>query len=183
MVQAIGVGGPVSQTDEEASSSRDSGVRQSGMAPATAMRVKKRNGDAEPVDVNKIVKAVSRSAQGLGRVDSMRVALKTIGGLFDGATTQALDQLSIQTAASLIAEEPEYSRLAARLLATFIDKEVQHQDVHSFSQSIGLGHRLGLVNDRVLDFVTRAQRKLNDALENDKTDRFEYFGLRTVYDR
>ena len=46
MVQAIGVGGPVSQTeDEAASSSRDSGIRQSGMAPATAMRVKKRNGD------------------------------------------------------------------------------------------------------------------------------------------
>src|SRR4051812_21500475 len=183
MVQAIGVGGPVSQTDEEASSSRDSGIRQSGMAPATAMRVKKRNGDSEPVDVNKIVKAVSRSAAGLTRVDAMRVALKTIGGLFDGATTQALDQLSIQTAASLIAEEPEYSRLAARLLATLIEKEVMHQDVHSFSQSIGLGHRLGLVNERVLDFVTRAQRKLNDAVENDKTDRFEYFGLRTVYDR
>jgi ribonucleoside-diphosphate reductase alpha chain len=186
MVQAIGVGGPVSQTegqDEAASSSRDSGIRQSGMAPATAMRVKKRNGDSEPVDVNKIVKAVSRSAAGLTRVDSMRVALKTIGGLFDGATTQALDQLSIQTAASLIAEEPEYSRLAARLLATLIEKEVMHQDVHSFSQSIGLGHRLGLVNDRVLDFVTRAQRKLNDAVENEKTDRFEYFGLRTVYDR
>jgi ribonucleoside-diphosphate reductase alpha chain len=185
MVQAIGVGGPVPQTEErdEAISSRDSGIRQSGMAPATAMRVKKRNGDAEPVDVNKIVKAVSRSAVGLGRVDPMRVALKTIGGLFDGATTQALDQLSIQTAASLIAEEPEYSRLAARLLATLIEKEVMHQDVHSFSQSIGLGHRLGLVNDRVLDFVTRAQRKLNDAVENEKTDRFEYFGLRTVYDR
>src|SRR5262245_8296595 len=115
MVQAIDVGGPVSQTEEEVSSSRESGV-----VPATVMRVKKRNGDAEPVDVNKIVKAVSRSAAGLGRVDAMRVALKTIGGLFDGATTQALDQLSIQTAASLIAEEPEYSRLAARLLATYI---------------------------------------------------------------
>jgi ribonucleoside-diphosphate reductase alpha chain len=181
MVQAIGVGGPVSQTEEQdeiTGSGRDSGI-----APATAMRVKKRNGDAEPVDVNKIVKAVSRSATGLGRVDAMRVALKTIGGLFDGATTQALDQLSIQTAASLIAEEPEYSRLAARLLATYIDKEVTHQDVHSFSQSIALGHRLGLVNERVLDFVTRSQRKLNDAVENQKTDRFEYFGLRTVYDR
>lgn len=181
MVQAIGVGGPVSQTEEQDEATTSS--RNSGIVPATAMRVKKRNGDAEPVDVNKIVKAVSRSAAGLGRVDSMRVALKTIGGLFDGATTQALDQLSIQTAASLIAEEPEYSRLAARLLATYIDKEVTHQDVHSFSQSIGLGHRLGLVNDRVLEFVTRAQRKLNDAVENEKTDRFEYFGLRTVYDR
>ncbi len=176
MVQAVDFGGPVSPSQEAE-------VAHSSGGPATAMRVKKRNGDAEPVDVNKIVRAVTRSAAGLPRVDPMRVSLKTIGGLFDGATTQALDQLSIQTAASLIAEEPEYSRLAARLLATFIDKEVTLGDVHSFSQSIGLGHRLGLVNDRVLDFVTRAQRKLNDAIESDKTSRFEYFGLRTVYDR
>jgi ribonucleoside-diphosphate reductase alpha chain len=147
------------------------------------MRVEKRDGSFEPVDLNKIVRAVARSARGLERVDAMRVALKTISGLYDGATTKALDQLSIQTAASLIAEEPEYSRLAARLLATYIDKEVSGQDVHSFSQSIGLGHRLGLVNDRLLSFVTRAARKLNDSVDQEKTQLFEYFGLRTVFDR
>jgi ribonucleoside-diphosphate reductase alpha chain len=151
--------------------------------PATSMRVQKRDGSFEAVDVNKIVRAVGRSAVGLSRVDPMRIALKTIGGLFDGATTQALDQLSIQTAASLIVDEPEYSRLAARLLGTYIDKEVSGQDVHSFSQSIAQGHRLGLVNDRLLDFVTRASRKLNDAIEPEKVALFEYFGLRTVYDR
>jgi ribonucleoside-diphosphate reductase alpha chain len=113
----------------------------------------------------------------------MRVSLKTIGGLYDGATTQALDELSIQTAAGLIVEQPEYSQLAARLLATYIDKEVAGQDVHSFSQSIAFGHRLGIVNDRLLDFVTRAARKLNDAIEPQKDQLFEYFGLRTVYDR
>src|SRR5262245_19392924 len=123
MVQAIDAGGPVSQTEEEVSSRRDSGIRETS-STSTAMRVKKRSGDAVLADVKNVVKVVSRGAQGLGRVVSMRVALQTIGGLFDGATTQALDQLSIQTAVSLIAEEPEYSRLAARLLATYIDKEV-----------------------------------------------------------
>jgi ribonucleoside-diphosphate reductase alpha chain len=147
------------------------------------MSVEKRDGSREAVDLNKIVRAVARSCHGLERVDAMRVALKTIGGLYDGATTQALDQLSIQTAASLIVEEPEYSRLAARLLATYIDKEVSGQDVHSFSQSVALGHRLGLVNDRLLSFVTRSARKLNDSLDAEKTSLFEYFGLRTVYDR
>jgi ribonucleoside-diphosphate reductase alpha chain len=147
------------------------------------MRVQKRDGSFEAVDVNKIVRAVGRSAVGLTRVDPMRIALKTIGGLFDGATTQALDQLSIQTAASLIVDEPEYSRLAARLLGTYIDKEVSGQDVHSFSQSIALGHRLGLVNERLMQFVSRSARKLNDSIEPEKTPLFEYFGLRTVYDR
>ena len=70
---------------------------------ASQMQVRKRNGALEPADVNKIVRAVERCAVGLRSVDPIRVASKTIGGLFDGATTRELDQLSIQTAASLIA--------------------------------------------------------------------------------
>jgi ribonucleoside-diphosphate reductase alpha chain len=97
------------------------------------MQVGKRNGSLESVDVNKIVRAVGRCATGLPSVDVMRVAVKTIGGLYDGATTCELDQLSIRTAATLVVEEPEYSRLAARLLETYIAKEVTNQDIHSFS--------------------------------------------------
>ena len=87
------------------------------------IHVRKRNGTLEPVDVNKIERAVQRSAHGLHSVDVIRVASKTIGGLYDGATTQELDTVSIDTAASLIAEEPQYSRLAARLLLATILKE------------------------------------------------------------
>ena len=43
------------------------------------MRVTKRNGGQETVDVNKIVRAVTRSGEGLHGVDPLRVALKTIG--------------------------------------------------------------------------------------------------------
>ncbi|MGN6235199.1 ribonucleoside-diphosphate reductase subunit alpha [Dyella sp.] len=148
-----------------------------------SMRVTKRNGGQESVDVNKIVKAVTRSADGLHAVDPLRVALKTIGGLYDGATTAELDQLSIRTAAALTAEEPEYGQLAARLLGAFIDKEVSGQDIQSFSQSIALGASLGILNDRLRDFVAANARKLNDAIDPLATRRFEYFGLRTVYDR
>lgn len=152
-------------------------------AARTQMRVTKRNGDREPVDVNKIVRAVTRCCHDLTAVDPMRVALKTIAGLYDGATTRELDELSIRTAASFMVEEPEYSQLAARLLAGFIDKEVQGQGVYSFSQSIRLGYDVGLVNERVLEFVEGNARKLNDAIEPLRTQRLEYFGLRTLYDR
>ncbi|MGN6382699.1 MAG: ribonucleoside-diphosphate reductase subunit alpha, partial [Dyella sp.] len=148
-----------------------------------SMRVTKRNGGQESVDVNKIVKAVTRSADGLHAVDPLRVALKTIGGLYDGATTAELDQLSIRTAAALTAEEPEYGQLAARLLGAFVDKEVSGQDIQSFSQSIALGASLGILNDRLRDFVAANARKLNDAIDPLASRRFEYFGLRTVYDR
>lgn len=149
----------------------------------TSMCVTKRNGDREPVDLNKIVRAVNRCCHGLEHVDTLRVATKTISGLYDGATTAELDALSIQTAASLIAEEPEYSELAARLLSTCITKEVRGQGIHAFSQSIAAGHRLGLINDRLHDFVTEYDRKLNDALCPERDELFRYFGMRTLYDR
>jgi ribonucleoside-diphosphate reductase alpha chain len=147
------------------------------------MHIKKRNGSFEPVDVNKIVRAVARCCAGLPAVDPMKVATKTIGGLYDGATSKELDNLSIQTAALLIAEEPEYSRLAARLLNTYISKEVSNQNIHSFSQSIEASHKAGLVSDEAKAFVVENARKLNDAVDERNSDLFEYFGLRTVYDR
>lgn len=149
----------------------------------TTMGVRKRNGDTEPVDVNKIVRAVDRVAGDLEDVDPMRVATRTISGLYDGASTAELDRLSIQTAAEMIGEEPQYSRLAARLLAGYIDKEVRNQGVASFSQSIALGHAEGLIGDETAAFVKDNARKLDFAVSSEADRRFEYFGLRTVYDR
>jgi ribonucleoside-diphosphate reductase alpha chain len=147
------------------------------------MHVRKRNGALEAVDVNKIVRAVQRSAYGLSHVDAIRVASKTIGGLYDGATTRELDTISIDTAASLIAEEPQYSRLAARLLLATIVKEVAALNLHSFSQAISYGHHEGVVSKATAEFVQTHARKLNHAIDDTFSDRFEYFGLRTVYDR
>jgi ribonucleoside-diphosphate reductase alpha chain len=149
----------------------------------TGMQVRKRNGSLEPVDINKIVRAISRCTAGFANVDVMRIATKTISGLYDGATTQELDKLSIQTAASLIFEEPEYSRVAARLLNQYIEKEVRNQEIQSFSQSIAFGYKEGLINDRVYHFVVENSRKLNDAIDPTRNDLFEFFGLRTLYDR
>ncbi|WP_414487025.1 ATP cone domain-containing protein, partial [Stenotrophomonas maltophilia] len=147
------------------------------------MRVTKRDGSVETVDLNKIVRAVQRAAEGLHAVDPMRVATRTVSGLYNGATTQELDELSIRTAALLIGEEPEYGRLAARLLAGFIADEVAGQDIHAFSQSVSRGHEVGLINDRLLNFVQTNARKLNDAIDGALDLNFDYFGLRTLYDR
>ncbi|MEV4133026.1 ribonucleoside-diphosphate reductase subunit alpha [Dactylosporangium sp. NPDC049742] len=147
------------------------------------MRVRNRDGDLEPVDVGKIVKAVERWVGGLDEVDPLRVATRTISGLYDGATTAELDKLSIQTAAELIGEEPQYSRLAARLLAAYVGKEVRGQGVAGFSQSIRHAHGLGLIGDETAAFVARHARELDDAVDPDGDLRFEYFGLRTVADR
>lgn len=147
------------------------------------MKVTKRNGATEPVDVNKIVRAVERSARDLPDVDPLRVATKTISGLYDGATTEDLDKLSIRTASELIGEEPNYSLLAARLLSNVINKEVRNQDIHSFSQSVEFGHQSGQISDVTAEFVEQHDRKLNDAINAAGDLKFEYFGMRTIYDR
>src|SRR3989344_2170656 len=100
------------------------GTHSATLTTAHVMRVKKRDGSLEPVDVTKIVERVTRCCQGLTSVDPLRVATKAISGLYDGASTKELDNLCIQTASLLIGEDPEYSRLAARLLSTYIDEEV-----------------------------------------------------------
>ena len=152
-------------------------------AAAFSMAVTKRNGSREPVDLNKIVRAITRCSDDLYAIDPMRVATRTISGLYDGATTRELDELSIRTAALLTAEEPEYGRLAARLLAGVIEKEVAAIDINAFSQSVQRGHELGVINARLLNFVQANARKLNDAIDNSLNNRFDYFGLRTLYDR
>lgn len=147
------------------------------------MRVKKRDGSLEPVDVTKIVERVTRLCQGLASVDPLRVATKAISGLYDGASTKELDNLCISTASLLIGEEPEYSRLASRLLATYIDEEVRSQKIKTFADCVTFGYQNGILNESLYLFVNAHKAALSAAIEPFRTDRFEYFGLRTIYDR
>lgn len=147
------------------------------------MRVRKRDGTLQAVDVNKIVNVTLACASGLKEVDPMRVAAKVISGLYDGATTKELDQLCIQTAALLIGEEPQYSRLASRLLARYIGEEVTNQNIRNFMDSITMAFKQGIVSEEKYNFVREHKEALNIIVDDSRTTRFEYFGLRTIYDR
>lgn len=161
----------------------DAPAQEATVPRRATMQVRKRNGDREDVDVMKIVRAVARWCDDLDEVDPMTIATRTISGLYDGATTAELDRLSIQTAAQMTAAEPQYSRLAARLLANYVDKEVSGHQIASFSQAVRLGHLEGLIGDETAAFVEANARKLDHAVDPGADRRFEYFGLRTVYDR
>lgn len=147
------------------------------------MRVKKRDGRLEPVDVTKIVRRVTLNSEDLRFVDPYRVAIKAISGLYDGASTKELDNLCIQTAAMLISEEPQYSKLSARLLSLFVDEEVKNLGVHSFSESVRFGVEHGIISPKTLDFVEANKEQLEATIDSKRSHIFEYFGLRTVYDR
>ena len=151
---------------------------------SAGMQVRKRNGDSEPVDVNKIVRAVQRCAVELDEVDPLRVATKTISGLYDGATTRELDQLSIQTAAEMTGEEPQYSRLAARLLAG-LHRQGSPRAGHRVVQPVGQPRpRRGADRRRRRRRSSRTTRASSTTPSRTSADwEFEYFGLKTVYDR
>ncbi|MBG0831147.1 ribonucleoside-diphosphate reductase subunit alpha [Planomonospora sp. ID67723] len=89
--------------------------------------------------------------------------------------------MAIEEAAARVITDPENSRTAARLLAELIADEAAEHGVRTFSQSVAATHAAGLVADALAAFVAAHAAEL-DALVTEETP-FEYFGLRTVYDR
>jgi len=91
--------------------------------------------------------------------------------------------VEIQSLAGRIFEDPENSKLAAHKLSQWILKEVTGQGIATFQQSVVLGSRLGLVDKRLLHFVDEHGHLLNEGVQASQDQRFEYFGIRTIYDR
>lgn len=172
----------VTDKEKAAEMDIDTNLTNEGQEPVL-MRVKKRDGRLEPVDVTKIVRRVTLNSEDLRFVDPYRVAIKAISGLYDGASTSELDNLCIQTSAMLIGEEPQYSKLAARLLSLYIEEEVRNLGIKSFSESIAYGTKMGIISDKTLKFVEENKEKLEEVIDLKRSHIFEYFGLRTVYDR
>ncbi len=152
--------------------------------PQTTMRVRKRNGSAEPVDVNKIVRAVSRCCVGPDgrRRDARR----------DEDDQRALRRRDDARARPAV--DPDGGRAHLRGAAvragsrrafwrrTSTRRCAGRRSTRSRSRC-STAQRLGLANERLTAFVTGNARKLNDAIVVERDREFEYFGLRTVYDR
>ncbi|MFD7607759.1 ribonucleoside-diphosphate reductase subunit alpha [Streptomyces mirabilis] len=115
--------------------------------------------------------------------DPGRVAAAALRGRSTHADDTELRELATEAAAGLIAEDPVYSRLAARLLTISIAAEAASQGVTSFSGSIAAGHREGLIADRTAEFVRLHTARLDALIDTEGDDRFGYFGLRTLHSR
>lgn len=146
------------------------------------MQVTKRNGAREDVQIDKIVQSISLVCKGLP-IDTTQIAIKTVGGLYDGVTTKELSELSIITAANFISKDPIYGKAAGALLAEFIDKEVANQEIQSFSQSAQVAYDNGLLGEETHKLIQENKRKLNAAIKPQRNSLFDYFGIKTVYDR
>jgi ribonucleoside-diphosphate reductase alpha chain len=153
------------------------------------MKIVKRNGKKESVNFQKIFNRIKKQTYGLDNkfVDAHAVAIKVMGGLYDGVTSKELDKLAAETAASLTSTHPDYSNLASRLEITSHYKE---QNVSkSFSDTIEklhkyidpkTGQNAGLIADDVYDIVMANAEVLDEAIVHDRDFLIDYFGFKTL---
>jgi len=91
-----------------------------------AITVVKRNGEREAYDANKINIAIEHASQGLDENITWvtQIASELELTLFDGITTQQLDEAVIQVALQNVKDDPQFDTVAARLLLKTIYKGV-----------------------------------------------------------
>jgi ribonucleoside-diphosphate reductase alpha chain len=142
---------------------------------------------APPAARSDLLHTLVELCEDLPDTDPGRVAAAALRGRSGAADEAELRALAAEAAAGLISEDPAYSRLAARLLARAVTEEAASQGAVSFTASVAVGHREGLLADRTAGFVVRHGARLDalveQALAEGADDRFGYFGLRTVHSR
>ncbi|MER6344108.1 ribonucleoside-diphosphate reductase subunit alpha [Streptomyces sp. NPDC001595] len=130
-----------------------------------------------------LLRTLTELTADLPDADPGRVAAAALRGRSAHADDAELRELATEAAAGLISEDPAYSRLAARLLAIGITAEAASQGVTSFTESVAVGHREGLIADRTAAFVRLHGERLDALVDRAADDRFGYFGLRTLHSR
>lgn len=134
-----------------------------------------------------LLRTLTELTTDLTATDPGKVAAAALRGRHPGSDEAELRALATEAAAGLIADEPQYSRLAARLLTLAIAEEAAGQGATSFATSIEVGHREGLIADVTAEFVRGHAAQLDalvdGALASGADDRFGYFGLRTLQSR
>ncbi|MFF4798598.1 ribonucleoside-diphosphate reductase subunit alpha [Streptomyces sp. NPDC001351] len=130
-----------------------------------------------------LLRTLTELTADLPDADPGRVAAAALRGRSARADETELRELATEAAAGLISEDPAYSRLAARLLTVSIAAEAASQGVTSFTESVAVGHREGLIADRTAEFVRVHAHRLDALIDPEADDRFGYFGLRTLHSR
>ncbi|GAB2467973.1 ribonucleoside-diphosphate reductase alpha chain [Conyzicola lurida] len=155
--------------------------------------VVKRNGEREPYDANKINLAIEHATYGLD--DNItwvtQIASELELTLFDGITTQQLDEAVIQVALQNVKDDPAFDVVAARLLLKTIYKRVlgdysgadELKALHAshFEANVRRGVEEGLLDTRLTSLFDFS--KLSAALEPAHDELLKYIGVVTLNNR
>lgn len=159
------------------------------------IHVVKRDGTREPFDANKINLALVKAAEGMpDQVQKVvQVASELQLTLFDGITTEQLDEALIHTALQSVKDDPDYDTIAARLLLKNIYKNVlgdfdtdeELRDLHEkmFPHYLRRAVEDGLLDKRMVDTKLFDLKKLAAALEPSRDNLSKYLGVITNRNR
>ena len=151
------------------------------------MQVIKRDGSREPLKFDKISNRIRKMTYGLNNdfIDVLEISQKVIAGIFDGITTESLDNLAAETAASLIPKHPDYSNLASRIAVSRLHKTTKKkfsetiQDLYNYIDP-ETGKEASLINEETYKAVMDNKDTFDSAVIHDRDFNFEYFGFKTL---
>ena len=151
------------------------------------MQVIKRDGSREPLKFDKISNRIRKMTYGLNNdfIDVLEISQKVIAGIFDGITTESLDNLAAETAASLIPKHPDYSNLASRIAVSRLHKTTKKkfsetiQDLYNYIDP-ETGKEASLINEETYKAVMDNKDTFDSAIIHDRDFNFEYFGFKTL---
>ena len=162
--------------------------------PLLSLRITHRDGTKEPFNADKINRSIERAAVGLFDPISkvIQVATETRLTLYDGITTQEMDEATINAAIQNVKEDPEYDKIATRLLLKTVYKRILG-DYDDEPEILEKKHReffptyikTGVQENR---FDKRMVEKFNleeisDAIDISRDELFLYAGLSGLLDR
>lgn len=158
------------------------------------LTITKRDGTKEPFNADKINRSIERACAGLLDPISMvtQIATETQLTLYDGITTEEMDQATINAAVQNIKEDIEYDKVAVRLLLKTVYRrvvgeyndniqELRSKHKKQFPVHIKKYVAAGLLDERMEKKFDL--EKLAAALDTERDEIFTYAGLSTLLDR
>jgi len=158
-----------------------------GMSNGT--KVKKRNGQLEGLNLDKIHIMVEHACADLSGVSASQVEMQSGIQFYDGITTAEIQEILVRSASDLISlDHPNYQFVAARLLLFGLYKQVfganwkvAFPDVHDHLTG---GVSLGIYDSELLGKYSMDEwDKINTFIDHDRDFLFTYAGLRQVVDK
>jgi ribonucleoside-diphosphate reductase alpha chain len=160
----------------------------------SVIHVVKRDGTREPFDANKINLALVKASEGLPDQISkvVQVATELQLTLFDGITTEQLDEAVIHTALQNVKDDPDFDKIATRLLLKNIyknilgdyetDEELKRLHEQKFPEYLKQGVADGLLDTRMNSKVFNI-KKIARALDPSRDQLSKYLGVVTNKNR
>ena len=151
------------------------------------MFVQTRSGKREPVQFDKITHRISQLTYGLDAkyVDSMTVAQRTINGLFDGISTEQLDNLSAEVSAYMTSVHPDYARLAGRIAVANLHRSTSDsfmetmETLYTFKNEY-TGEKQPLISKEFYEYCREYKDRISTEIAYSRDFEFDYFGFKTL---